>query len=216
MGLVACPFCRELFSPNERDTCPVCGMKLQSLAKLPLSHDAVSEGSVVSAPEMERVPFHFAGKGRGLLVLLAAVGLALFLMPWIHRTLPEDSLLTGPGVSNRLGWTWACGVAWFLLIPFALSRRTIHHMQTGRVAVAFLAAIPGITAAALFANPPKPQRLPMGLELPLRFTWCWALYATLVTSVVAIVVASMFGGRRKAPRVAKPVAEKTPSTHALH
>ncbi len=216
MGLVACPFCRELFSPKERDTCPVCGMKLESLGKLPLSHDAVSDGAAVTSAEMERLPFHFAGKGRGLLILLAIVGLALFLSPWIHRTLPEDSILTGPGVSDRLGWTWACGVAWFLLIPFSLSRRTIHHMQTARVAVAFLAAIPGVTAAALFANPPRPQRLPMGLALPLKFTWCWPLYATLVTSIVAIIVAATFGGRRTTTTVVKPAATKTPEKHALH
>ncbi len=200
MGLVACPFCRELFKPNEHASCPVCGMKLESLAKLPLSHDAVTEGAAITAPEMEKLPFHFIGNGRGPLVLLAAIGLTFFLLAWVHRTLPDDLVLTGAGVASRLGWPWACGVAWFLLIPFTLSRRTVHHMQTGRVAVAFLAAIPGVTAIALFANPPRPQRLPMGLELPLKFTWGWALYATLVTSIVAIIVASTFGGRRGATR----------------
>jgi hypothetical protein len=196
MGLVACPFCRELFKPNERASCPVCGMKLESLAKLPLSHDAVTDGHAITAPEMERLPFHSTSRGRGWLVGLAACGLAFFLLPWVHRTLPDDLVLTGAGVAGRLGWPWACGVAWFLLIPFTLSRRTPHDMATGRVAVAFLAAIPGVTAIALFANPPRPQRLPMGLELPLKFTWGWALYATLATSIVAIVVACAFGGKR--------------------
>jgi hypothetical protein len=146
---------------------------------------------------MEKVAFYFVGKGRGLLVALAAVGLTLFLLPWIHRTLPDDLVLTGARVAGRLGWPWACGVAWFLLIPFALSRRTFHQMQTSRVAVAFLAAMPGVTASALLANPPRPQRLPMGLELPLRFTWGWALYATLATSLVAMIAAGTFGGRRR-------------------
>ena len=33
-GLIACPFCREMFEPGEATACPVCGMKLERVEKL--------------------------------------------------------------------------------------------------------------------------------------------------------------------------------------
>ena len=35
VGLVACPFCREMFEHTEAKQCPVCGMGLRNLADLP-------------------------------------------------------------------------------------------------------------------------------------------------------------------------------------
>src|SRR4051812_39510676 len=39
-GLVACPFCRELFPVGEAGSCPECGLDLTALSNLPPSHDA--------------------------------------------------------------------------------------------------------------------------------------------------------------------------------
>src|ERR1700689_2911910 len=43
LGIVACPFCREMFDETEATACPVCGMNLAPLAHLPPSHDAIAE-----------------------------------------------------------------------------------------------------------------------------------------------------------------------------
>ena len=51
-GLVACPFCRQMFAAEEARACPECGLGLQALAKLPPSYDAQLED-----PE-EPVPSH--------------------------------------------------------------------------------------------------------------------------------------------------------------
>jgi hypothetical protein len=81
-------------------------------------------------------------------------------------------------------------VAWFVLLPIVLSRRSIMQMRGARVAASFLAAIPGTTAILLLARPPHG-----GHGVPLRFTFAWGLYATLAASVGALTAALFFGGR---------------------
>ena len=52
VGLLACPFCHEMFEEGEAKACPVCGMALTKFEKLPLSLDAAhDEGGVPTAPE---------------------------------------------------------------------------------------------------------------------------------------------------------------------
>ena len=52
MALVGCPFCRELFAEGEAQACPVCGVPLAPVAKLPLSYEA----RVAMAAELSQVP----------------------------------------------------------------------------------------------------------------------------------------------------------------
>jgi hypothetical protein len=190
MPLVACPFCREMFDQGERGTCPVCGVSLVPFEKLPPSDEALDEGDVPLRPESEPLPATFLGRGRGLLAALALAGLVAFFLPWVAVTMPDVVTLSGFAIARRLGWSWGAGVAWFILLPTVLSRRSVLEMRGARVAAVFLAAVPGATVAVLLARPPHG-----GHGVPLRFTFAAGLYATLALSVVASVVAVFLGGR---------------------
>jgi hypothetical protein len=195
MSLLACPFCREMFQKDEQTNCPVCGMSLVAFEKLPASADAAVDALPVE-PEDELLPRAYLGRGRGPLVALGLAGIAAFFLPWIEVTLPDVVSLTGFSIARRLGWAWGAGVAWSVLVPTVLSRRTIRQMRGARVAAAFLAAVPAATVAVLLARPPHG-----GHGVPLRFTFAPALYATLGLSVVGLVVAVLFGGRADDIRV---------------
>jgi hypothetical protein len=190
VALLACPFCREMFEPNERKACPVCGMSLVAMEKLPLSDDALSEDGVPRQPEWEPLPFAYLGRSRGALALLAVAGLATFFVPWVHVTLPDIVDFSGFDLARRLGWSWGAGVGWFVLVPIVLTRRSVMKMRGARVAAAFLAAVPGLTAAILLSRSPHGAN-----HVPLQFTWGWGIFATLALSAVAVGFALFFGGR---------------------
>lgn len=195
MALLACPFCREMFEEGERAKCPVCGVALVAFEKLAPSHEADSDALPVE-PEHELLPATYLGRGRGLLAALGFAGLVAFFLPWVELTMPDVLALSGFALAQRLGWAWGAGVAWFILVPTVLSRRTIFQMRGARVAAAFLAAVPGTTVAVLLARPPHGAH-----GVPVHFTFGPALYATLGLSVVALVVAILLGGRADDIRV---------------
>jgi hypothetical protein len=178
-----------MFAERERKACPVCGVALVTFESLPRA-GAAGDGDAADEPEWERLPLAFFRRGRGALALLAALGFASFFAPWVHVTMPEWASYSGFDIAHRLGWAWAAAVAWFVLLPVVLSRRSIMQMRGARVAASFLAAIPGITAGLLLGRPPHGSH-----GVPLRFTFAWGLYATLAVSVLAVGVALFFGGR---------------------
>lgn len=188
--LLACPFCREMFQQKEHDACPVCGVPLVAQGSLPLSDDALSEDGLSREPEWEPLPVTFLGRSRGALAVLSLLGLAAFFLPWVHLTMPDIVSYTGFTLARRLGWAWGGAVAWFVLVPTVLSRRSIMQMRGARVAASFLAAVPGVTASMLLARPPHGMH-----GVPLRFTWEPGIYATVALSVVAVGFALFFGGR---------------------
>jgi hypothetical protein len=196
VALVACPFCREMFEESEAKQCPVCGVELAKLEKLPLSHDAASDDGVPVEPENERVPLTYVGRSRGALVGLSGLGMGLFFMPWLLRSVvgisDPGTVFSGLAVAKEFGWPYAAVVAWFVLIPTVVSRRTIFEMRTGRVAAAFLAAIPGITAAVLLARTTQMKGAHM---LSYAVTAQWGLLLTLFASLAAFLLALRFGGR---------------------
>ena len=122
-GLLACPFCREMYERTEARTCPSCGLGLECMSKLPPSYDAQTLEPVEPLPpHMETLPWTYIGRGRGLLLALSFVGFALFFAPWVRETIPEIRELSGFGFAQKLGWMWAPAVAWFVLVPLVLSR----------------------------------------------------------------------------------------------
>jgi hypothetical protein len=189
MALSACPFCRELFREEERAACPVCGVALVPFDKLSPSDEALDD-DVPRRPEHERLPLLAFGRGRGLLAAIALAGLAAFFLPWVRETLPDVVTFSGGDLARRLGWVWAAGIAWFVLLPTVLSRRTIIQMRGARVAASFLSAIPGVTAGVLLARPPHGSH-----GVPVRLTFELGAYATLVLSLAAVGVAVVLGGR---------------------
>jgi hypothetical protein len=204
VALVACPFCREMFDEAEATQCPVCGVALAKLEKLPLSHDAVTEDGVPVEPENERVPLLYWQRNRGALVALSLLGLLLFFLPWVTRSVvgitDTPDTFSGLAVARQFGWPYAAAVAWFVLLPTVISRRTIFDMRTARVAAAFLAAIPGITAAVLIARCTAAQGAHF---LSYAITARFGLLGTLFASLAAFLLSLRFGGRIEDIKVAR-------------
>jgi magnesium-transporting ATPase (P-type) len=188
LGLVACPFCRETFEKSEALTCPVCGLSLTAQDKLPLSHDAMAEGFVPTLPELEPKPFLYWKRNRGVLALIALLGIALFFMPWIDMKIPEERTISGFQLSRRHVQTWCVLVAWMVLAPTVLSRRSILKMRTARVTTAFLAAIPGLSIVLLALQRQK------SAFYTISYTHTAAFWATLLLSVLGIAFSWKFGG----------------------
>src|SRR5262245_55576017 len=174
VGLVACPFCREMFQKGEAEKCPVCGVELAPFEKIVPSAEAVDDDDdgAPKSPEYEKLPWTYLKRSKGVLLALAVIGLALFFAPWIHLTLPHVETYTGFDVARKFGWTWGAGVAWFVLIPTVLSRRSIVQMRGARVAAGFLTFIPGLTAAILLLRPPHGAN-----RIPVQFAWEWPIWA---------------------------------------
>jgi hypothetical protein len=178
-----------MFELGETRACQTCGVALVAFDKLPVSDEALSEDGVVRQPEWEPLALTYLGRGRGALALLALAGAAVFFVPWVHLTMPDVVSYSGFELSRRLGWAWGAGVAWFVMLPTVLSRRSIMNMRGARVAAAFLSAVPGLTAGLLLARPPHGAH-----GVPVHFTWGWGLFATLALSIAAVAFAVFFGG----------------------
>jgi hypothetical protein len=179
--------------------CPACGLTLTDIAKLPLSHDAMAEDDfgIPIQPHLENLPWFEVRRGRGVLLAGAVLGFVAFFAPWVNMTSPEIHLLSGADLAKRSGWIWGAGVAWFILFPMTLTRRSIDQMRGARVAAAFLSAIPVLTVSILWLMPPHAR------YVPIRFEWGWGLYATLVLGLVATFAAVRFGGRIDDIKVAR-------------
>ena len=162
VGLVACPFCREMFEKGEAETCPVCGMSLVAFESLAPSIEA--EDQVPVDPHDEKLPWTYLGRGRGALALLGIVGLALYFLPWMHVEVPFIRFYTGFDLGRSLGWAYGGGVGWLVLIPTILSRRTIRQMNGARVAAGFLSAISGIETLVLWLFPPHTLYFTLGFS----------------------------------------------------
>jgi len=190
--LDACPFCRDLFESGEASHCPTCGIALADATKLPpsptLRHET-DEWDEDLGPEHDAFPWTYTGRGRGVLIGLAVLGVVLFLLPWIDMSLPYAARLSGWDLARRMGWSWGALAAWVVLLPTIASRRSIVALRGARVAAAFLGAIPAVTAGILIAFPPKSGLVPVRIELD------WPIYATVLASLVAVAAGVRLGGR---------------------
>ncbi len=199
-SLVACPFCRQLFEPGEAKACPDCDLGLKDLGKLPPSYDArVEYPEEPIPPHMETLPWTYAGRNRALLLVLCVAGFAAFFAPWVHETAPELRVLTGFTLARMTGFFWAPAVAWFVLFPLVLTRRSIYKMRGARVAVAFLAGIALVTVASLLAHPPHSAAL-----RPVHIEWQWGIYVAGAIGLAAVVAAFGFGGKLDDVPTAQP------------
>ena len=190
--LLAFPFCRQLFPSGEASTCPECGIPLAPLAKLPPSHDALAEDPPeVVPPHMVTLPWTFLGRGRGLLTVLGLLGLAVFFAPWLRETSPNLHTYSGFELGIRTRWLTSAGVAFLVMVPLVLSRRSVHAMRGARFAVGFLGAIVLMTVGVQIAFAPTPH----GGLVPVRYEWSWGVYAAGVIAALAIGAATQLGGK---------------------
>jgi len=194
MSLVGCPFCRELFTEGETETCPVCGVPLSPIAKLPLSYEArvaMAAELAAIAPEDRPVPWTYYRRSRGALLVVAVLGLAAFFMPWVRLHLPDETVLSGFDLARGRGtWFFGSAIGWFVLIPLVLTRRTVYKMRGVRIIAAMFAALSVVEAGELLLRPPHGNRL-----VTLSYEWGFGLYATLVLGLVGVVLGARFGGR---------------------
>jgi hypothetical protein len=190
-ALLACPFCRTLYRRGEGTSCAVCGVKLVPFERLPLSADALAEEPPAPAvlPEDELLPWSYLGRGRGPLLLLAVLGLALFFAPWVRLERPETVVRSGFELARgRAGWLWGGATGWLVLVPLIYTRRTIYKLRGVRpIAVAFSAMTLG-EALVLWSMPPR------GSLVPVEIHWEWGFYAAALASLAATVVSVFLGG----------------------
>jgi hypothetical protein len=189
-ALLACPFCRTMYRRGEGKTCTVCGVALVPFERLPPSADALAEEPLVPVmPEDELLPWSYFPRGRGALLLLSAVGLACFFLPWVRIELPETALRSGFDLARgRAGWLWGGATGWLVLLPLVSTRRTIYKLRGIRpIAIAFSAMTAG-EILLMMALPPR------GRYVPVEIHWALGLYASLAVSLAATGVALVLGG----------------------
>lgn len=204
--LRACPFCRELFVDDETETCPECGLVVKDLADLPPSPDAEvleseeSRGRVVAkTPHTEPLPWTHMGRGRAVVLFCAVAGLITFYLPWAVQTVPHVVSYSARNMATIKPFYWSAFTAWLVLFPAALSRRTLLKMVGARVALVFLAAIPGLQALMMLQR----QTHVVSHGIDFEFHWTAAIYVTLALSAIASLFAARFGGRLDDVTVAK-------------
>lgn len=190
--LLSCPFCRELFAQGEGPRCPACDLPLVPLHQLPLSLDGQREATElgVDPPQDQKLPFLYFRRGRGLLPGLAMVGLALFFMPWVRLSRPDEVTLSGLNLATtNAPWLWSGAVGWFLLIPLALSRRTLNEMYGVRIICTLFALLTAGEATLMLLRPPvEHSYFATGL------TYTWGIYASLLVSLLGAACAARLGG----------------------
>lgn len=211
-ALLACPFCRTLYRRGEGSTCSVCGVALVPLERLPPSADALAEEPLVPVmPEDELLPWSYWRRGRGALLVLAALGLALFFVPWVRIELPEVALRSGFELARgRAGWLWGGATGWLVLIPLVWTRRTIYKLRGIRpIAVAFSAMTLG-EVALMVALPPRARYVPVEIH------WAIGLYASATVSLLATACALVLGGALPPIPVRSKDEPEEPETRTLH
>jgi hypothetical protein len=193
--LLACPFCRELYSKGETDgACPECGVKLEPLDQLPPSLQALAEdaetGELVAA-EDRPLPWKHLGRGRGGLLAVAVAGIIAFFLPWVELVSPYTQSISGFGMAARgASWLWGGAAAWFVLIPLVVSRRTIRQMRGVRAISILFAAMTAAEILMLLLMPPKQHH-----HVTFEYSFAWGLYLSALLSVVGAWFAARLGGR---------------------
>jgi hypothetical protein len=209
--LLACPFCRELFTKGEHERCPACDVVLQALDQLPPSLEALQEAALegeIIAPEDRLLPLGYWRRGRGALLLLGILGLVCFFLPWVEMTRPELVTMSGYALAHgRAGWLWGGAIGWFILIPLVWTRRTIYKMRGVRIICTTFASMTLLEVLMLVALPPA-----AGRHASVDFGWGPGLYASALVSALGIFFGTQFGGRADPPEPpAAPLPQKRPA-----
>ncbi len=215
--LLSCPFCRELFSQDEGPQCPECDLPLVPLRQLPLSAEGQAEAALENTdpPEDQRLPFLFFRRGRGTLTATAAVGLALFLQPWISLGRPDEITMSGFDLAtSNAPWLWGGAVGWFLTIPLVLSRRTVNELRGVRVIATLFAALTLGEVGMLLTLPPQTNEY-FSVELE----YVWGIYASGLIAALGVFFAIHLGGTMDDLRdlpVEIPSAQRRQTGEAIH
>jgi hypothetical protein len=191
-ALKACPFCRKLYTSGEASACPDCDVALVAMSQLPPSLDALQEEAAegqITFPENQLLPTTYMGRGRGALLVLSALGLFAFFLPWVELTSPDAVVYSAFDLARgRAGFLWGGATAWLVMIPLVITRRTIARMRGVRIVTVMFAAMTLCEVLMLWLLPPRRGLTP--LELHFRY----GLFVSGAISIAAMLVAARFGG----------------------
>jgi len=186
-------------------------VKLVPMENLPESLDVAAdelEAGVLVLPEQRQLPWNYFGRGRGLQLAVALLGLCLFFAPWVELRMPEFSVRSGFDLARgRAGWLWGGAAGWLVTLPLVWTRRTIRRLWGVRLVTALFAAMTLIETGMLLSTPPQMQH-----HVPVELVWRWGLYASLVTSIAGVVSALRLGGNvENLPRIVTDVSSPDPA-----
>lgn len=193
-GLLCCPFCRDLYTKDDAlEHCPDCGVDLVPFNEVAPSPESQLEQDYLleqTPVEWRRLAFWDFRRGRGLLPLLAGLGLLSFALPWFSQSLPETRVLTGYQLArHHVGWLWGGAVGWFILIPLVVSRRSIAAMRGVRMIAAVFASLTA-TEVLVFVNITSSRQN----QVVVQFAWEWGIWISCFISALGTCVAATLGG----------------------
>jgi len=211
-ALLACPFCRTLYRHGEGRNCTVCGVALVRFERLPPSADALAEEPLVPVmPEDELMPWSYWRRGRGALLVLSALGLACFFLPWVRIERPDVALRSGFDLARgRAGWLWGGATGWLVLLPLVFTRRTIYKLRGIRPIALMFSAMTAGEIALMVALPPRARYVPVEIH------WAFGLYGSLAVSIAATAVALVLGGSLPPLLVARADDDEPGNARTLH
>ena len=163
-----------------------------------LEHEYLLEQTPI---EWRRLAFWDFRRGRGLLPVLAILGLLTYALPWFSQTLPETRILTGYQLArHHVGWLWGGAVGWFTLIPLVVTRRSIAAMRGVRMISAVFASLTA-TEVLVFVNITASRQN----QVVVQFAWEWGIWISCFVSALGACIAANLGG--SVPDSAKSVPD---------
>ena len=151
--------------------------------------------------EWQRLRFWDFSRGRGLLPVLALLGLLSYALPWFSQSLPETRVLTGYQLArHHVGWLWGGAVGWFILIPLVVTRRSIGEMRGVRMIAAVFASLTALEVL-VFVNITSSRQN----QVVVQFAWEWGIWISCFVSALGTCIAATLGGH--VPDAAKSAPE---------
>ncbi len=213
--LLACPFCREIFRSDEAERlCPGCGLELLPLSKVASGEDVLDEGLPETTPD-PLLPWYSWRHGRGPLALTALLSIGTFFAPWIELIHPEHRMLSGFALARASApWLWASPVAWFVMVPLVLTRRTRGELRGVRFICTIFVGLSLVDLILLALIPASRSG-----RVPIAFIWASGYWCSTALSAAGLVLALRLGRssetRAGAPRSGTG-AEPTIRSTSIH
>ncbi len=143
-----------------------------------------------SLPLGERViPLSPISHGRALLTIAAILGCTAYFLPWLDVHAPDTWRIHGVDLGRRILWPHAVLAAWVVIVPTAVSRRSLGGLLAARAVLVTLALVPLVTLAVLGLRPPK------HLLVHVEVTWLWGAALEAFASILGVFAAIRLGRR---------------------
>jgi hypothetical protein len=188
----ACPFCRIYVADPALARCETCDVALVPVRKLGPSPEERLAWEALPVEERP-IPLSPTSHGRAPLVAASLVGILAYLLPWLEVRAADVWIMHGSDFGRKLHWPHAALAAWIVIVPTAITRRTLGRLLAARPVLATLASVPLLTLAVLHARPPT-HRI-----LHVESSWLLASWVEVAASCVALFAAVRLGRGTGAP-----------------